>query len=379
MAIKAKNKYSFFTILIISVLTLLSIYNILSSELGLYDISKRPIFYIFFILFALIMLIFLLFNGSMRIPPSGKICLAISLYWSIKVGLSIYPTDYDILSVEYSFYWSLAIIFAYNYFKRVKNDMLFVDTLFYSFIIICFFNISTYYYSLQFGVPMIPLVYNSIIFLPWILLSNERKKYIGIIILILLSLMSGKRGAIIILTIEALLGCYFLLKSKSSLFNKVGVICLTIISFYFIYQNLNTETETLINQKFSTEELADGSGRADINEYGINAIKQIYSLKELFFGYSLGSKVLRDFGGHNDWLTYMLYYGLIGVILYLILYIRIIKGIVIMYRNKSNVFIPYLSLFVIMIVLSLISSSYNPVIHPLIGMLFIGYAESKIA
>ena len=92
----------------------------------------------------------------------------------------------------------------------------------------------------------------------------------------------------------------------------------------------------------------------------------------------MGSSNLLQFGGHNDWLTYMLHYGLIGVFLYFLLYVYIIIGIFKLKRIGTNVYLAYLSLFIIMVVLSLISSSYNPVTHPLIGMLFIGFAEAKI-
>lgn len=368
------------SIILAIILTFLSITNIISSEFGLGNTGMRQAFYGSFILLAITMLCYTIFHRGVKIPTIGKICLAISVYWGIKVGLSIHPSNYDILSVEYSFYWTIAIIFGCNYFASIKtNDSTFINLMFYCYILTCVANVFAFLEFQQLGVSIMPLIYNSLTFLPWILLTNNRKKIIGLIVLCFITIISGKRGAIIIMAIESILGGYFIItNNRISLFKKACIICLASGAILYMFNNISDDSEEILVSKFSSEELSEGSGRADINEYGITAVQHMSSTKELLLGYDLGSDILDGFGGHNDWLTYMLYHGILGVTLYLLFYINIINGIIKLYRRGDSTYIPYISLFIIFIILSFISSSYNPTIHPLMGMLFIGYAESKL-
>ena len=376
-----KKGLKFFSLLFTCALTAYSALHIFRSELGVGMVHLTPLFYVSFIALLCLMGVFLISTKNNRIPSIAYIVLTISIYWTIKTALSTQPTGYNILSVEYSYIWFLTIVFSYNYFLKLgTNENRIINYLFICFIITSAANILSYLTLRSAGVSIMPLVYNSVIFLPWILV-NDNKKYIiaGFTILSILIILSAKRGAVVILAVQSLLLGYHLLKNRKVSFGTKAIIFIVAPLFiYGVYNKVSSQTDSFLAEKFSAEELADGSGRAEINEYGFNEISKMYSFKEYFFGYDLGSSNLLQFGGHNDWLTYMLHYGLIGVFLYFLLYVYIIIGIFKLKRIGTNVYLAYFSLFIIMVVLSLISSSYNPVTHPLIGMLFIGFAEAKI-
>lgn len=375
-----KTQLNFFSITLAGALVAYNVLHIVRSELGVGMVQLAPLFYISFIILICLMGGYLLFNRDTKIPGVAKVVLLISIYWGIKTCFAIHPTDYNILSVEYSFVWFLAIVFSYNFFSKIENNDSFTINLFFiCYIATCIANLIAYFTLKGLGISIIPLIYNSIIFLPWILVSNKKNKIAGLIILAILSILSAKRGAILILAAELLIFGYYLFRNERiSLFYKICISVITTIFIYNTYNKVSLDTDSILAEKMTAEELADGSGRADIYEYGYEEFSNMYTLKEYLFGYDLGSENLIKFGGHNDWLTYILHYGLIGIMLYLLIYVYMLWGIIKLKRQGSDVFQPYLSLFIIMLILSLVSSSYNPVAHPLIGMLFIGYAESKI-
>ena len=62
-----------------------------------------------------------------------------------------------------------------------------------------------------------------------------------------------------------------------------------------------------------------------------------------------------DLSAHNDFLEVLFDYGIIGLILYLLLHIYLIKRLFFLKRNKSELFLPYLASYITMFIMSMVS------------------------
>lgn len=62
-----------------------------------------------------------------------------------------------------------------------------------------------------------------------------------------------------------------------------------------------------------------------------------------------------DLSAHNDFLEVLFVTELIGLILYLLLHIYLIKRLFFLKRNKSELFLPYLASYITMFIMSMVS------------------------
>ena len=363
-------------------LILLSVYNYRSSEFVFGDEALRSQFYfVFFALVAFVLCYMLFVARKRKMSSTVLISLLFTIYLGVKCYLYPEPAQYDVLSVAYSFFWFLLMFFANNYFLASNDrqqDSRFINICFYVYIVVSLLNIESFIKYSEYGIPMMPLVYNSLYFLPWILMMGKVKRTFSLLLLFLMVAISAKRGAVVVMACEILVLSFIYLNLRSSrkIYYVLTLFAVALIAGYSI-EYANTINDNYILSRFDVDALQDGSGRSDIYKYGFEAINDMSSIKQLLLGYDLGSKILIDFGGHNDWITYMLYHGIIGLGLYVALYISMFKNILKLRAANNKLYIPYISLFIIMFVLSCVSSAYNPVLHPIMGMLFIGFVESK--
>jgi hypothetical protein len=98
-----------------------------------------------------------------------------------------------------------------------------------------------------------------------------------------------------------------------------------------------------LSERFSQEELGEGSNRLTIYEETINMILRSDHLSLLLgHGHSRVSKdSIMNISAHNDFLECIYDYGLVVFILYILLCIYVIKKCVYLFRKRSSLFIPY--------------------------------------
>lgn len=284
-----------------------------------------------------------------------------------------------ILKNSYLFLWFLLISFG-CYIENNKSQVIFNGN-FYFFLYFSFF-VSIYgffYYKTQFDIDLSASIYSTLVFLPLLLLQKKSiAKNMSLFFLIVLVILSFKRGAILCLFLSMLV-CWVisvlikfnekeLIKNIIFLFSVIisSTILLYIVNFYF---------DNRLIERFSPEQLSDGSGRGSSNSSAIDYIKNINDP----FVFMFGSKdyVIPDFLGHNDWLVYFLNTGFIicflMLFIYLLMVLRVIK--LIFLRNKLTY--SYASLFVISILMSLYSTSFGPTFHPMLMMITLGVLEGQ--
>lgn len=155
-------------------------------------------------------------------------------------------------------------------------------------------------------------------------------------ILLLFVVFAMKRGAIIVGMISAILFVYFSIKRKKSVY-KFGVILLVFALLVFLYFRLES---FLIQSDYFNARLqqtldGDSSGRDvmynQMFDYFLNQTSSI----SFFFGRGLGGTLsIFGNGAHNDWLEFAIDMGLIGIIIYLLYWI---KFVYVWIKTKFNI------------------------------------------
>lgn len=168
---------------------------------------------------------------------------------------------------------------------------------------------------------------------------GERKFWIGFVVILVFILLSAKRGAILCAAIS--LPIYFLLSMKRVSANKMlsrvfgAVLVLTILSIVVI--NVFSSSELLQNRMIDTQ--AGDSSARDILYAELWKAFLEGSLYNQLFGRGMSQTVtLIGSYAHNDWLELLIGEGLLGVSLYLVIFIRTIHFYV---KDKNKMMVRY--------------------------------------
>lgn len=215
------------------------------------------------------------------------------------------------------------------------------------------------------GGYMIPLVFPLLgIFLEkwwsWILLA----------IAVILTLMSAKRGAIVCISVEALLFVHYKLKTGS---NKAWTIFFTFISLVLLagltYKYISNDAFLL--GRFQ----GDSSGRDSIYRTLWNLYANADYLEQLFgFGF-LQTLEINGIFAHSDWLELIIDQGILGVVVYLLIFYSLIKCYFqIVNKTAPQYRFIYLAAVLCWSLKSIFSMGYN---SPEASMLIIAIAISQ--
>lgn len=166
---------------------------------------------------------------------------------------------------------------------------------------------------------VVNLVYSVMVFVPWLsLVKNRKLRIFGIALVLLVVLGAMKRGAIIVLPL--MLSTWMAIEAVVEKKNFVRPMLKIVFLFGLFAIGLfvaDQFSNGFLSDRFSSKELADGSGRAGAL---IIAFKEIskWSFTEQLLGTGKG------FFSHNDWLEFLYLHGLVGVILYAALFCALI-------------------------------------------------------
>lgn len=374
-------------IYIIVLLLFLLLYFDNQSSIIIGGTGDRSRFQMLLIIFVVYVLINGLYYGMKRkkiyFSSISKPIFLLTIIILLKNLVEDSHSSYDNLRFLYSAAWLIIVVGFDNIFMSMSEK----SKKIFDYLMPCLFLYTVYnslqtfsYLSVSKDVFVIPTVYLCVMFIPWLLQLYTKKRLLFgffILILLIITAVSAKRGAILATFLSLLIFFYNSggYRTKGKRMKLVQVILFSLLGI-FILLIVDDSLGGTLSARFSKNAITDGSGRREINEFALESIANISSLKELFFGYSFDSYELLHFGGHNDWLTFMLIHGLVGVgafaYFYYVFYCHSFKN------KQYSISSSYSSLFVIMILQSLYSTSYNPTVHPLLGMMFIGYAEAQI-
>lgn len=370
-------------VLIIAILVFILLYfdNATSVVVGGGD---RGTFHMVFVLFLLVVFVLGIIRGIKRrhyiIPKISIPLIIISLVLVSKYYFSTTEVEFQRMRYLYSLAWLLLVVSTENIFigLDIKKNNLFLVLM----SVLFFYSVynawgSFRHLSMERNIMLIPSIYLSVMFMPWLfMLRNKYKIYwiIALTVLLVITFISAKRGAIVCVTLGLFVYVlsYFRFNKKHFPLLKLIVILLV---FVLLFKIVDSSLGGLLSARFSEEELIEGSGRNEIYREAIGAIMNMRTVKEVLFGYSFDSSALQAFGGHNDWLTFMITNGFVGLFAFAFLFIGLLKN-----RHKvPNLNKPaYNVLLIMMFLQSLYSTTFNPTIHPIFAMLFIGYIEAQI-
>lgn len=166
--------------------------------------------------------------------------------------------------------------------------------------------------------------------LPVVAFMYKRKllQFVGIGIIAIFVVACFKRGAILIATIMIL---YFVLQrmKKGRITIKIVIVLFTIIliAFLFNYFEKLLETSDYLNLRLERTLEGDTSGREDIYAFFGKYFFSSENGLNIIWGNGAFSTV-RIYGieAHNDWLEYAIDMGMIGMICYIVYWLRVIKN-----------------------------------------------------
>lgn len=177
--------------------------------------------------------------------------------------------------------------------------------------------------------------YYVLIFLP--VVFSFKKKYTKIIAVSIIAFCvfwTFKRGAIV--AFFAMLLCYYYTQKKlgsaqSGILRFLAICAVLLLMLGFV----DRYTGGIISDRFSWANLQDGSGRNDLYTRAFSYLRSCDFIT-LLFGRGAGATA-RYIGesAHNEWLEFIICYGLVGVFLYLNLMISIFRHYLLLLRQKQ--------------------------------------------
>lgn len=175
------------------------------------------------------------------------------------------------------------------------------------------------------------VAYSFVYLIPFLFLLKEKKVISMILsfIMVFFIIQGAKRGAMISGTIGMLFFAYYQIKTidkknryKGFIIVSAGIATLSIFGYKFLQEN-----EYLV-QRLESIATGDSSGRDVIYANLFNVWLNSESYVNLLFGHGFGSSIFLSGTGnwaHNDWLELLTNFGLLGVVIYLTLFVTATK------------------------------------------------------
>lgn len=312
-------------------------------------------------------ILFLVYFSQGLIYKSGALLSKVSLLLIILISGIYFLKTLLVKERKNQFYWAWSLLLTLNTFGfllTMKFSALYTDM--FKSILICSLSFYPFYYFtknnvikrqhfiiffylmlaitvLQYFRTTKQLVYisdqefvvNSISYsfvalIPFVFLIKKNKIISTVLFSIILYfvIMGNKRGAIIVSIVGILTYIYYqisILEKKSRVKGYVGVFFLILSILYFTYSTFN-KNEYII-KRMSSIYYGDSSGRDIIFTRIFNSWSNSENLGNLIFGYGFAGSLQLTGGSyaHNDWLELLSNFGLIGVLIYLFVFISAIK------------------------------------------------------
>ncbi len=318
--------------------------------------------YIFLVLLVASLMFFVFIRLVIRLSPLLTAQIAFSFYFIIDYYLIKGSSGWtNFVLVGLSVWWIFTLLFFNNTLNETTDSFAaiqkFARFMFVFYAIVIVYGASNFSNNYEVDIGRVGYIYHIMALLPILLLERNRKiKTLVVLITIVLAFISFKRGAIVILPVMLALHYYFDNKTRSSksfiLRLMLLFIVLTIAWFAFDHY-----TGGALSARFTAEELADGSGRADIYSTIINNVSK-RDFIQLLFGIPNAAETTLYIGAHNEWLGRLDKMGLIGLIIFAVIFWRMVKPVFALVRKKSVLAPSYIAMVIFITGVSLFSGLY---------------------
>lgn len=164
------------------------------------------------------------------------------------------------------------------------------------------------------------------------LLKNNVQKWVTLMICVFFLVLGAKRGNLIAAILPVILFVSHTLKnSRRSVFKTIVVIVFIVVSAFMVHRWV-VSNDYLMRRIEQTEE-GDSSNRDIIYADAWNTWVNSDNIVVYLFGYGYGGTRLIGRSAHSDWLEVLMDYGLVGVMLYLMIFMALAKQIL---RTKNQ-------------------------------------------
>lgn len=354
-----------------------SIYDVLNSASAGNATDNRSKVYIF--LFTVVISLFVFCKKKRFIPKINILIIpiVIALYYIIDVILIKGQISWSaFVYLGLNLWWIFTIWFFYSV---VKSDINTVESI-QNFIRVMFilYSIAIAYgavnissnYSVNFA--RVGYIYHLLAMLPMIFLDRSEKiKKIFLIITIVLTIFSFKRGAIIILPFMIL--AYYMFGDTDKKNKNILKIFFVFIIILIAWIIVDKYSGGFLSSRFTRAELSDGSGRSDIWAVALQNISQ-RNFIQLLFGISSNNERALWTGIHNEWISYLNSNGVFGVIIFGLFILSILINAINLVKNKSKIAGAYMALVVYILGVCMVSGFYH-VHSTFYVMLFLGTTQ----
>ncbi len=355
-----KNIVNYHTVLIFFYSLLFFIWFMFSIQYWK-DEERGNVFYLFlvFLAFEIIALI-AIFSVSNKVSRNGFVIVAFA--WLFMMPPVIIWAENNYKYFFFVIFWPLAFLSSYI---LLRKKPVFWDIMKTLFVFIFVFSVS-FFLRDRLNDPFLFLnpmqnnwIYFALLTLPWLLvLKNKVLKTIVFIILFLAVLISFKRAAIIIMTATLIP----FIRGNYSVFRKYKVlnvfVLLSILSvFAYTFIQIDKNFGGIVLNRLESMEKDQGSGRLGIYEEVIKMQKES-SLDKWILGhghFGVSKNLSLKISAHNDFLEVLYDYGIFVFILYIVLWLTVIKRLRFLYKQEHPFFVGYLSSFIIFLVMSMVS------------------------
>lgn len=232
------------------------------------------------------------------------------------------------------------------------------------------------------GTAITNLIYWCLCPLPILLLSKKRWVIpIAIGITFVIVILTGKRSATIAIAFIVLAYIINEMKGRFSAKKILGVILL-FVAFVFLINTYFENTFLGVMERMSNMKDDQGSGRIPLYLDVFNVMKD-NTFIDWLLGRGYGSiTITRHTNAHNDALQMLFEYGIVGLIVYGLMILYIIKRLIVLYKQNSIYYMGYASSVIITVMLGLVSNlivfySYFAFICAFWGIVEAKMAQSK--
>ena len=299
------------------------------------------------LLHFLAFIFYVLRSGKLRVTNFQIVILCITL-WILTLDIFKGVNLWLMLThCGLSTLWFLSAYFYSEYrnrsaytIRKIQNSL---------FVLLIIYFVAILYYMIQMYITrgrllVSNLSYNLLVIFPWLLIKSDGYSFkhikLATAIVSVSIIISLKRGAIIAFILMFIF--YMIAEGRkqnkqTSYFIKLIISATAIFVVAIIVDNY---LEGALFSRFTLAELQTGSGRNAMYERLITSLQQ-RNIKDLMVGIGSGaSSQLLGTGAHNEWLEFIYSFGLIGVLLYFLLIISMVKQVVTKYKLNDEIYIP---------------------------------------
>lgn len=341
--------------------------------------ANRSIVHALLVLVILLQAAYALFSSArLTVKPVLSVAVVALTAWMLVVNLGRTEMDWVVIvQIAMSVWFGVTIIFTAKYLAQNSSSTAILIR--FAILVMMLYAVSTVIAARRIkpqfdaSFAVVNLVYYVLACLPFVfLLRRPLPRVLLLIGVILVTVISAKRGAIIVLPLMIAANSWA--SARSSKIRSLTLVA--VMAAYGLALFLaNGIMGGWLEERFAPESLEYGSGREYLYSQAWEAFTQGGFL-DLLIGQGGGRDLdLLGTSAHNDWLTMALSYGLVGVGLYATLVVILIKRVFLLRKLGRGDAGGMAAAAVFAIVVSMIGSVYFAH-YTFMIMLFVGLSYS---